>query len=545
MFTVNLRLISAIIMMAFSDFALAQTLVKDALPPSQSTPAQETVALAGVEVLNAPAGMQQELTAFASARLVGKAPKSLQDMSAVAAEMTELFFKRRGEAFSRVYLPRQSLDAQRPVLTLAVLHGKLGKLVFSGASPLSREQLLRRLGVTPGAPLQVQKIERGLLLIDDLPGVALDGVSAVAGANLGESDYTIKIRQEQPFSGTLLADNYGSDATGVNRLTGQLAWANPLAIGDEVELGLTRSQKGLASARLAYSFPFEIGDTQGWKTSLAATQVNYRLVGASLSLLDAHGEARSLNAAVTYPLIRGQDTNVGLLAQFTTQAMTDDIADVRFNDKRSKAMIIGASGDLSRAWFGSAGVSIVNWSANATFGKLNILDADARSADASGPRTQGNFARANLSASLRQNLEHVHPALSVYGAVSAQYASANLDSSEKFVVAGPSAVRGYNQGEVTGDTGVVASAELRLRLPQRNGLASSLYAFRDQGKARVWAERWNVERNAQTISAFGVGVTALHTSGAFATAILSKGHGLKDGVPHDDTFAWVQLGWRY
>lgn len=543
--TVKLRLISAIILMAFSNGTLAQNLVQDATPAALSAAAPETVALRGVVVQNAPAGLEAELTAFATRRLVGGAPRSLREMTAVAAEMTELFFKKRGEVFSRVYLPGQSLDPNEPVLTLAVLHGKLGKLHFKGETTFTREQLTRRVGVKEGAPLRVQEIERGLLLLDDLPGVALGGVSASPGANVGESDYTVSIRKERAVTGTLLADNHGSDATGVNRFTGQFAWANPLGAGDELEVGLTRSQKGLSSARLAYALPFSVGQSEGWKLSLAATQVSYRLVGSSLSLLDAHGEAQSLNAAVTYPLIRSQDTNLGLLAQATGQRMTDDVLDVRFNDKRSKVGVFGASGDLSRAWFPGAGASIVNWSANATVGQLDILDAQARLADAGGPRTEGSFARGNVSFSLRQNLESIHPALSVYGAVTAQYSPGNLDSSEKFVVTGPSAVRGYNQGDVTGDTGYTATAELRFRLPQSKALSSSLYAFYDQGKARVWADRWTEGRNEQSVGAVGLGLTALHSSGAFLTAVLSRGHGLKDAAPHDDTFAWVQLGWRY
>ena len=544
-FNVKLKLISAIILLAFSDAALAQNLVKDALPAPRTAPAQETVELVGIKLQNAPAGMEAELAAFASRRLVGVGAKSLQDMTAVAADMTELFFKQRGEVFSRVYLPTQSLDPQTPVLTLAVLHGKLGKLRIEGESPIAREKLLRRLGVTEGSPLLVEKIERGLLLLDDLPGVALDGVNAVPGANVGESDYTVNIRKERPLTGAVLGDNHGSEATGVNRFTAQLAWANPLNAGDELELGLTRSEKGLAASRLAYSFPFSVGDTQGWKASLAATQIAYRLVGPNLSLLNAHGEAHSVNAAVTYPLIRSQDTNVGLLAQFTGQTMTDNILDMRLNDKHSRAVIVGASGDLSRSWIAGAGASILNWSANTTFGKLKILDADARTADAGGPKTAGSFARANVSASMSQHLGTIHSALSVYGALTAQYSPGNLDSSEKFVVAGPSAVRGYNQGEVTGDTGYVATGELRLRLPQAKGTSASLYAFYDHGKARIWADQWGSARNEQSISAYGVGLTALHTSGVFVTATLSKGQGLNDAAPHDNTFAWVQLGWRY
>jgi hypothetical protein len=52
---------------------------------------------------------------------------------------------------------------------------------------------------------------------------------------------------------------------------------------------------------------------------------------------------------------------------------------------------------------------------------------------------------------------------SVYGRLSAQWATDNLDSSEKFILGGPYGVRAWPNGEAPGDQGWLAQLELRYR----------------------------------------------------------------------------------
>lgn len=538
--------LSMCLLLAFSSTAFAQNAAREAHMSTPPETANTAIVIVGVQVQNAPQGIAKDMHDFATKKLVGVGPRALTDLNAVAAEMTEVFFKQRGEMFSRVYLPAQTISATNTVLTFAVLQGKLGKLEIEGVSPSFKAKVSKRLGVKEGDALNAQALERGLLLVEDFPGVRVERVLTVPGAQAGESDYTIKINQENPITGVVLTDNQGSAATGVRRMTAQAAWANPAGLGDELEIGVTHSGKGLTSARVSYSVPFSLLDKQGWKASVAVNSINYRLVGASLSVLDAHGEARGLSTAVTYPLIRSQDTNIGLLTQYTRQEMTDDILGIRLNDKRSDGFVLGASGDMTRNWFNSAGVTSINWSAAATMGKMKIQSADAKAADRAGPNSAGKFGRFNGSMSLNQGLSFINQSLSFYGAVTGQYAKANLDSSEKFVLTGPNAVRGYAQGEVTGDHGIFGTAELRYRLPQVHNFSTSLYGFVDQGYATIWAHQWNNGRNSQSVRAAGIGVTAMHKSGFFVTAATSRGRGLKDETSkHDNAFGWIQAGLRF
>ena len=63
-------------------------------------------------------------------------------------------------------------------------------------------------------------------------------------------------------------------------------------------------------------------------------------------------------------------------------------------------------------------------------------------------------------------LQRVTDRVSLYGAINGQFASKNLDISEKMGLGGMYAVRAYPVGEAYADEGYVATLEARLLLPK-------------------------------------------------------------------------------
>ena len=88
-----------------------------------------------------------------------------------------------------------------------------------------------------------------------------------------------------------------------------------------------------------------------------------------------------------------------------------------------------------------------------------------------------------------------------------QYASKNLDSSQKFVLGGPNAVRAYDQGVGVGDEGLLGTAELRYSLPAYRWLTHpQVFAFFDGGSVRVNTDRFLPTQNHIELYGAGVGV---------------------------------------
>lgn len=525
--------------------AVITTLVMSGSALAQNT--DNGITIKDVVITGATGEMLEQMLNVSKNKLMENGPMTVKDIKEVAEEMTQIFFRDKGYELSRVYLPVQSLDEKNAVLTLAVIEGKYGEVKIKGANGYNENLIQKRLGIQSGQLLDSAPLERGLLLVDDLPGLKLSGVEAVPGKKPGESDYTVVVEKEKHFSGAVLVDNQGLEAIGENRITAQVGYANPTGYGDEIEAGMTKSGRGLTSSRFAYTIPFTVGDSQGWKAALAASKVNYRLVDPALSLLDAYGTAQGFSAAVTYPIIRTQLTNMGFSTQLNYQLINDYIFGQKFNEKHSKSVSVGLTGDMTRNYFKGIGASQIVWTTATTFGSLDIKNNDAKIVDASGAKTNGSFYRLNGSTSINQNLDIVSPRLSAYLSMSGQHTTTNLDSSEKLVITGPTAVRGYAQGTVSADRGIVANAEIRYQLPNYQGLSSSVYGFYDVGHGKIYAKSYSSETNSQTVQAIGVGVTAQHKSGAFATASFSKGSGLKQvaGTTADNKFAWVQVGYKF
>jgi hemolysin activation/secretion protein len=106
----------------------------------------------------------------------------------------------------------------------------------------------------------------------------------------------------------------------------------------------------------------------------------------------------------------------------------------------------------------------------------------------------------------------------LYGALSAQWAQKNLDSSEKFGIGGPQGVRAYPSGEASGDEGWLLNIEWRQELDSK----FRLVGFIDYGEVTLhrtpWAN-WNAA-NPMLVNHYalaGAGATVVWTPAAGQT----------------------------
>jgi hemolysin activation/secretion protein len=72
-------------------------------------------------------------------------------------------------------------------------------------------------GLQTGQPLSAVKLERGLLLANDLPGMAVTAVLQ-AGQATGSSDLAIEVADQPLLTGDMALSNYGLRTTGKGQL---------------------------------------------------------------------------------------------------------------------------------------------------------------------------------------------------------------------------------------------------------------------------------------------------------------------------------------
>jgi hemolysin activation/secretion protein len=420
---------------------------------------------------------------------------SLAELRALAARISA-YYNARGYFLAQAYLPAQDVNAG--TVTIAVVEGRYGEIRLENHTNLRDGVARARLaGLDAGDIVASAPLERRLLLLSDIPGVAIRS-TLTPGGTVGTSDLIVEVAPGRRVTGSVEADNAGNRYTGPYRIGGSINVNNPTGLGDMLSLRVLGSTSGLAYGRAAWQAP--IGNLT---LGVAYSHIRYDL-GREFRSLDADGTADIAGLYASYPLIRSRDLNLYALAGAERQWFEDRIG--LFSSvtrKRSDVLTLGFAGD-SHDNFGGGGWN--SFSAGLTIGSLDIRTPLDRAIDALTARSQGGFSKVQLSFA---RLQQVAGPFSLYGSIRGQLAFDNLDSSQKMELGGAYAVRAYPEGEAYGDQGYVATLEGRLALNQWTGSLPGQFqaiAFIDAGLVDYAQDPWFSGSNRAYRSGVGAGL---------------------------------------
>ena len=436
------------------------------------------------------------------ANLVGT-QRSLAQLNAAARRITA-YYRSQGFAVARAYLPAQ--DITDGVVTVAILEGRISSQKLSNSSrlPDARAQAFLA-GIKDGDVIKSKQIDRGLLLLQDTPGVASSRATLQPGASPGTSELLIEVKPADALSGNATLDNYGSRSTGQYRAGAALNVANPLGRGDLFSLNALTSVNsgagGLSFARIGYQLP--VG-SDGLRVGAAYFNLRYKL-GNEFAPLLARGTASSTTVFGSYPFIRSQTSNLNGTLSYEDKTTTDFVdSTATITGKKIKLTSLGLSGNwqdsLGSGAFSSVEVSLIQ-------GKLAIQSPTALALDSTAARTNGAYSKVTWAASRQQRItDELLLAVNLNG----QQAGKNLDSSEKFTLGGPTGIRAYPSGEGSGDEGYRGTIELRQTLMQNMMQSIQGVVFYDFGSVRVNKTPFGAAgaANNKTLAGAGFGVNA-------------------------------------
>ncbi len=451
-----------------------------------------------------------------------------KDLNAAADRVTA-FYRAHGYPLARAYLPPQEIREGN--VDIAVLEVRFGAVDLDNHSRVRDAVISRFTAGLAGHLVEEGILERQLLLVYDMPGVGAPSSAFHPGAKSGQSDLAIELGPTRAVAGSVEVDNYGNRYSGANRVTGRAQALSPTGYGDKIEARYTKGNPGLEYWRLSYRVP--VGG-QGLEIGAAQSASSYRL-GKDFSSLDASGDTRSTAATASYPFVRSRTLNVYARGDFERRAMSDSIgATATVTDKSMQLFSLAATVDLR----GMSSVTVV--SLGYTSGRLNIDTPLAQAIDALTAQTAGGFGKVTLNLLRVQTLTR---RLTLAASFSAQWASKNLDSSEKFVIGGASGVRGYPAGEAPGDSGYLLRAELRRGL-YRPAVPGTIerFVFLDAASVTTNQNPFIAGPNTRQLSALGVGAR-WQWRGRFRVE-LALAHKLGSAVATTDTDeklrGWVQ-----
>ncbi len=437
----------------------SQPLQPAAVAPGEDTFLFKSVVLSGNTLVNTS---QIELLL---APWLGK-NISLAQLQQAVAQISALY--RDQGWLAQATLPDQ--DVSDGHVKVTVIEGKLGEVILQleDGKPQLGAWIRRRIPsliqhyMPIGKTIYFNDMDKALLLAGDLPGTAVSG-NLQAGKVPGTSDLLVKVDSTPMVAGQVSTDNMGSRSTGVVRLNAQVQLNSPWGTGEQFSFSGSKNA-GSTYVHAGVSTPVGIEEWRGLIFNAEASRMDYRILdqykpdGARLR---PEGHSNVLGVNLVAPWVRSANTNLSLNLGLEYRKALDKsdlevpgtLGIVRNTQVNNRSLSMNFS-HLDGIWGG--GNNLLGWVE--TGGTIRLGPSGAASLDAAEGRTQGSFQKRRITASRLQFIDGKH---AIFMSASRQWASKNLDSSEKLYLGGASGVRAFPNSEAGGSTGVTATLELR------------------------------------------------------------------------------------
>lgn len=420
-------------------------------------------------------------------------PVSFADLQAMADAVTQ-HYRNRGVLLARAILPPQTI--KDGVLKIEIIPGKYDNASLSNTGTLRNPQATRMVSsLAPvGSVVTKAGLERMALVLSEVPGVNAQ-VALKSGSLRGTSAPDITLTPGKRFGGYVGLDNQGDPTTGRSRVMAGMYANELLGYGDQLRVDLLDAyeKSNLFNGSIDYSL---LAGGYGTRVGANYSHLNYHY---NFRQLGFNGYSDNWSLYVTHPWIRTARARVDVRAEGGQQSLTDKYPAGLYGSTGTEGRKQVSLGSLSVA--GSVADvpgGVTGFSVKGTTGNLDYRNDTARSMGFSRELgSSGHFARLNWALNHDQQ---VWGPFSVYTGVNGQMANHNLDSSQKYLLGGPGAVRAYDIGAGAVSSGTVATGEVRWKhdIPAAGltwwpGASPSVTvaAFYDQG----WGEQYTENRN--------------------------------------------------
>jgi len=445
--------------------------------------------------------LNQKLSSFFDRSL------EMKDIDAIVSQVG--FAYREYGHWAAAYLPEQTIA--NGVLTVGVIEAKTGNFLAqfeTERSKLTEEDLFEIImkGQEKGEFLDLRSLEYGIKKANAISGVFV-AAELEEGQEDAATDVTAFVQDTPVFNGSIIVDNHvaGGDA---GRLGLRLGLESPLGYGE---------QFNLISEKTKDTFSLDFGTSVGLQneTFRAGLDIGYSdySLGGSFAPLKIKGDVKKYEIKIYDIDLRDRDSNSPKLdISFNRTEAKDYILGIKKSDKQIQAFDIKIDAPLiNKADEGK----LLNLSLLMKLGRVDLgVGSSAFSSDQSTRKTHGDFAIASVSLSGKRNLSERNI---LSGEVQAQFASKNLDGSQKLNLSGPTALRSLNIGDASADAGVWGN--VRYSYQRENG--TSLYGF---------VEGANAKLNHATWSGWDGGNAAVKNE------VYALGAGIGAYLPFNDTF---------
>ena len=423
---------------------------------------------------------------------------TLADIYALATAMTNKY-RNDGYILTQVIVPPQTIDGG--VVTLRAVEGFVDQIRVSGQDQESALKTVRAYAnrIRGEGALNVEDLEKFLLLINDLPGVSARSILSPSRTQTGASDLQIIVERD-PFDAFLGIDNYGSRYLGPLQISAAGAINSHFGMNERIsaQIVVVPDSAELYFISLGYEQPFGTAGTI-FKALFSHSNTE---PGFDLDQFDVNGVSDFYSVSLEHPFIRSRERSLYGHVSFDWRDVDSRNILEPTREDRIRAVRGGGRLEFLDTLF-TAGVNTIN--VEVAQG-LDILGASSQN-DIRLSRPAGDPEFTKLTAEA-QRLQRITSSVNLLIGARGQLANAALMSSEEFGVGGINSGRGFDPSEIVGDDGVSGKLELQWNEPSpiRYLEDYQLFGFYDIGK--VWNDDATIADNDESLSSAGFGMRA-------------------------------------
>ena len=428
-------------------------------------------------------------------------PITFADLLELETRLTKLYTQ-NGYINSGVVIAEQNIS--EGIVTLTAIEGTIEDINVSVNGRLKESYIRSRLRRGAKSPLNVNELSEALQLLQLNP--LIESLNAELSVGLSRDRWTldVNVNQGKAFDPVLFANNYRTPSVGSFQRGLELNHNNVLGYADRFSF-VYKNTNGSNDFDGSYSIPVNAMDGT---VGLRYRYVDSEIIEDEFDTLDIESETDEIELTFRQPLLLSansestQEFALGL--EFSRQSNNTTLRGEVFPDLPPGA---DANGDTNisalrffQDWTKRTRKDVLAARSQLSAG-VDIFDATVNEGEADGKfvawRGQVQWlrqlvSRSNINLLVRSDL---------------QLSSDDLVPLERFSLGGVESVRGYRQDALLGDSGLFASAEVRIPFYRWSNGQSSISAipFIDFGTS--WSNSENINQDEEnTVASLGVGL---------------------------------------
>lgn len=386
-------------------------------------------------------------------------------MIETVADTISRYYRERGFFLAKAYIPKQHV--RDGVVTITLLLGELGEVNVQNNKRYSSRQIERVFDPLLATPVSNARIEEGLFLVNDLPGLSATGYFE-PGTQIGDTRLNVNVNQEKWYAANLRVDNHGSESTGEYRTYADFYWNNVTGIGDQLQLGVlgSFSPDNSLYGSLRYSLPIY---TPRWEASFGVSSNDFVTATGSggASNFEVTGESEVMDAGVRYKITRTRTNNRNLGLTYSKIRSETNFGNIRNGGIEKIVDKMDIYYDFDR---------LNETSRSLQQGKISLSVTKFVEGVEEGQEDSPMLINIDYSRLAFVNLPFFDSRTRWIARVSGQYSGEALSEVLQFGLAGPSRARGYKINEFYADDGAYIGNDL-------------IFSGPSLGDASLWGER--------------------------------------------------------